>query len=118
MNAENCHRVHGSYELKWAGERDADAYRNKVAKEQRNIFALRNAEDKFIHEIQDEINVDECQRAHESYKLKCAGERDANEHKKQMREEQRKSFEFRNAEGKRQHDLQAEIEEDERHIVH
>ena len=34
-----------------------------------------------------------------------AGERDADENRKQMREEQRKSFEFRNAEGKCQRDL-------------
>ena len=34
MNADECHRVHESYELKWAGERDADEYRKKVAKEQ------------------------------------------------------------------------------------
>ena len=35
-----------------------------------------------------------------------------------MREEQSKSFELRNAEGKRQRDLQAELESDERHKVH
>ena len=67
MNADECHIVHESYELKWAGERDADEYRKKVAKEQRVIFALRNSEGKCLCEIQAEINVDECQRAHESY---------------------------------------------------
>ena len=35
MNADECHRVHESYELKWAGKRDADEYRKKAAKEQR-----------------------------------------------------------------------------------
>ena len=41
MNADKCHRFHESYELKWAGERDADEYRKKVAKEQRdNLDAL------------------------------------------------------------------------------
>ena len=34
LNAYECHRVHESYELKWAGERDADEYRKKVEKEQ------------------------------------------------------------------------------------
>ena len=33
MNADECHRVHESYELKWAGERDDDEYRKKVAQE-------------------------------------------------------------------------------------
>ena len=36
MNADECHWVHDSYELKWAGERDADEYRKKVEKEQRD----------------------------------------------------------------------------------
>ena len=36
MNAHECHRVHDSYELKWAGERNADEYRKKVAKERRD----------------------------------------------------------------------------------
>ena len=49
--------------------------------------------------------------------MKCAGERGADEHRKKMREEQRKSFELRNAEGKRQRDLQAEMEAYERHRV-
>ena len=33
VDAYECHRVHESYELKWAGESDADEYRKKVAKE-------------------------------------------------------------------------------------
>ena len=36
MNADKCHRVHESYELKWSDERDADEYRKKVAKERRD----------------------------------------------------------------------------------
>ena len=36
VNADKCHRVHESYELKWADERDADEYREKFAKEQRD----------------------------------------------------------------------------------
>ena len=36
MNADECQRVHESYEIKWAGERDADEYRKKVAKERRD----------------------------------------------------------------------------------
>ena len=35
VNADECHRVHESYELKWPGERDADEYSKKTAKEQR-----------------------------------------------------------------------------------
>ena len=36
VNANECHRVHKSYELKWADERDAYEYRQKVEKEQRD----------------------------------------------------------------------------------
>ena len=32
VNADECHRVHESYELKWAGERDTDEYSRKSAK--------------------------------------------------------------------------------------
>ena len=42
VNADEFHRVHESYELKWAGERNADEYRKKVAKERRDSFALLN----------------------------------------------------------------------------
>ena len=33
-NADECHRVHESYELKWTDERDADEYSKKSTKEQ------------------------------------------------------------------------------------
>ena len=82
MNADECHIFHESYELKWAGERDAEEYRKKVAKELRDIFALRDAEGNFLRDIQAEINADECQIAHESYEMKCAGESDVDEHSK------------------------------------
>ena len=48
MNAYECHRVHESYELKWAGERDADEYRKKFEKEQRDNPDALIAKDKEI----------------------------------------------------------------------
>ena len=36
VNTDECHIVHEVYELKWAGERDADEYRKKIAKEGRD----------------------------------------------------------------------------------
>ena len=48
MNADECHRVHERYELKWAGERDADEYRKKAAKEQRGNPDALIAKDKEI----------------------------------------------------------------------
>ena len=48
MNADECHRVHESYELKWAGERDADEYSKNVAKERRDNPDTLIAKDKEI----------------------------------------------------------------------
>ena len=48
MNADECHRVHESYALKWAGERDADEYRKKVTKEQRDNPDANITKDKEI----------------------------------------------------------------------
>ena len=48
VNAYKCHRVHESYELKWSGERYADEYRKKVAKEQRDNPDALIAKDKEI----------------------------------------------------------------------
>ena len=48
VNANECHRVHDRYELKWAGERDADEYRKKVAKERRDNPDTLIAKDKEI----------------------------------------------------------------------
>ena len=48
MNADKCHRVHESYALKWAGERDADEYRKNVAKERRDNPDELIAKDKEI----------------------------------------------------------------------
>ena len=80
-----------------------------IAEDRRYSLSFRNAEGKCQHDFQAEVNVDECHRVDESYELKWA---DADEQRKQMREEQKKSFEFCNAEGKRQRDLQAEMEAD------
>ena len=48
MNADECHWVHDSYELKWAGKSDADEYRKKAAKERRDNPDELLAKDKEI----------------------------------------------------------------------
>ena len=48
VNADKCHRFHESYEIKWVGERDADEYRKKVAKERRDNPDELIAKDKEI----------------------------------------------------------------------
>ena len=48
MNADECHIFQESYELKWAGERDADKYRKKFGKERRDNTDALIAKDKEI----------------------------------------------------------------------
>ena len=48
VNADECHRVHEIYELKWDGERDDDEYRKKVEKERRDNPDALIAKDKEI----------------------------------------------------------------------
>ena len=48
VNADKCHRVHERYELKWAGECDADEYSKKAAKERRGNPDALIAKDKEI----------------------------------------------------------------------
>ena len=52
VNADECHKVHESYELKWAGERNADNYWKKVAKERRNNLDALFAKYKGIWPLQ------------------------------------------------------------------
>ena len=46
MEADERHRVHERYEEKWAGEKDADEYKNLTAEKRRESFAFQNAEGK------------------------------------------------------------------------
>ena len=48
MNEDKCHRVHERYELKWYGERNADEYGKKAAKELRGNLDSLIAKDKEI----------------------------------------------------------------------
>ena len=48
VSTDEFHRVYESYELKWAGERNADEYRKKVAKERRDNPDALIAKDKEI----------------------------------------------------------------------
>ena len=108
MEAYESHRVHETYEDKWAGEKDADEYKKLTVQKRRESFAFQNAEGKRQQDVQTEMGADERNREHESYELKWDGDSDAGDYKKKIAKERRESFAFRNAEDKRQRDLQAE----------
>ncbi|KAL3790287.1 hypothetical protein HJC23_002913 [Cyclotella cryptica] len=113
MKSDDWAREHESYELKWAGERDADAYKQQMAKERRDSLAFRNAEGHRIRDLEATMKSDDWAREHESYELKWAGERDADAYKQQMAKERRDSLAFRNAEGHRIRDLEATMKSDD-----
>jgi hypothetical protein len=100
--AERLQKEHESYELKWAGERDAQAYQRKLAEERRDSFAFRNKEGHRQRLDEEQRELEARNKEHESYELKWAGEKDAHAYQRTLAEERRDSFAFRNKEGHRQ----------------
>mmetsp|Transcript_21163 Transcript_21163/g.44919 ORF Transcript_21163/g.44919 Transcript_21163/m.44919 type:complete len:757 (-) Transcript_21163:126-2396(-) len=113
MMRDEQHNEHESYELKWAGERDAEEYKKQLARERRESLALRNVEGVRIRDLEAQMKANDFHNEHESYELKWAGERDANEYKKQLARERRESFELRNAEGRHARDVEATMKANE-----
>jgi hypothetical protein len=99
---------HASYELKWAGERDADEYQKKLAEERRQSFAGRNREGRNQRIDQEQRRAEEHLEEHQGFELKWAGEMDAEEYRRKMDQERRESFANRNKEGRRQREFQLE----------
>ena len=91
MEADERNREHKSCELKWAGDSDAEDYKNKIAKEQRESFDFCNAEGKLKQDLQAEKDANDLQRFNESYTLKWDGENDAISHRQHMAKESRES---------------------------
>jgi len=119
----NMHNVekqaeHASYEIKWDGERDAEAYKKQQAEDRRNSLAYRNKEGHRQRELEANMFNDEKQVEHASYELKWDGERDANAYKKQLAEDRRKSLAFRNKEGNKHRELEANMCHDEKQTEH
>ena len=100
---------HESYELKWAGERDADDYEKQVAQSRRHSLAFRNAEARRIRNLEANMKSSALQDDHESYELKWAGERDAEAYKRLQDRERRESLNFRGREAARHHAVMEEL---------
>ena len=69
----------------------ADEYRKNIAEDRRDSLYFYNAEGKCLHDFLAGVNADKLHRVHESYELKCAGERDADEYRKKVAKERRDS---------------------------
>ena len=99
---------HNSYELKWAGEKDAEATKKQMQEERRKSLANRNTERARHAHVMNELRQIAQEKESESFALKWSGEKDAKEYLAKLEEERRESFQLR---GKQV--LQARAVEDE-----
>lgn len=109
---------HASYELKWAGEKDADNYHRQMEQERRESLAGRNMEGRRQREFETQQHSEAVQSEHESYELKWAGEKDAEAYERQMEAERRESLAFRNQEGRKQREVVAQMDSDTMAVEH
>ena len=100
--AEELHDESQSIQLKLAGERDADDYRRQMAEERRMSHEFRHQEAFRQREEAEQRRAEEIAAESASIQLKLAGERDADDYRRQMAEERRMSHEFRHQEAFRQ----------------
>ncbi len=107
--ASRMHADHESFELKWAGERDAEDYEKQEAKSRRDSLAFRNAEGRRIRNLESDMKSSALQDDHESFELKWASERDAEEYKELQDCERRESLKFRGREAARHNEVMREL---------
>lgn len=103
-------KEHESYELKWAGERDADAYHKKMQEERRKSLASRNKESFRHAQVMKELRALNIEKEAESFMLKFAADNDVKAYLKKLADERRESLKMRGQEAKRQRQY-----EDEQH---
>ena len=93
---------HESYELKWAGEKDAEEYHKKMREERRKSLARRNKEN-FAHaQVMQELRALNIEKEAESFMLKFASENDAKAYLKKLADERRASLKLRGQEARKQ----------------
>ena len=80
------------------GSRAAREYAHSEAEKRRQSLAFRNAEGRRVREEAEQRRAEEVAAESASIQLKLAGERDADDYRRQMAEERRQSLAFRNAE--------------------
>jgi uncharacterized protein with PIN domain len=89
---------HLSFELKRAGEKDVEAYKNQLAQERRDSLAFRGEEFVQGRDAIEHIKANEKMDAHLSFELKRAGAKDVEVYKRQIAQERRDSLAFRGEE--------------------
>jgi hypothetical protein len=118
QNAEEQLLEHKSYELNFEADRDVDAYKREQAAHRRQSLEQRGQLNRIIREKLNQQEAQRIQEEHESYELKFAGEKDAEQYRREMEEVRRKSLEFRNQEAKRQRGEEEQRLTQEQHLEH
>ena len=91
-------KMHESYELKWAAENDATKYIAKIDADRRESLANRNLEARRHRALEQQRQVATGIREHESYELKRAASKDAEDYILQQENLRRESLHGRNKE--------------------
>jgi hypothetical protein len=110
QEATELAKEQASYRLKWDGEKDAEAYQREMEKERRESLAGRNMTGKQQRDLMENLRLEALSKEQANIQLKINGERDAEAYRQKMAEERRVSFAGRNAHGKKQRDLQVEMD--------
>lgn len=99
---------HKSYELKWAGEKDAEQYHRQMQEERRKSLAGRNKESVHHAKVMQELQTLRLEKEAESFMLKFAAEKDAKEYISQLAKERRESLQLRGQEARRAREFEDE----------
>ena len=92
---DQLHMDHESYELKWAGQSDANAYKRHLKEERRKSFAARNEHHSEQMKIVAELNAIAREEEHESLVLKWAAQDDGAAYRRGLETERRASLQGR-----------------------
>jgi hypothetical protein len=102
---------HDSYELQWAGERDAEIYGKRLAEERRVSLGHRNEEGHRQRKLSEAQRAEALAAEHASYELKWEAERDADAFHQELRRQRRESLEGRNRERRGHAQVVQELQE-------
>lgn len=118
LHEQEFEKEHASYELKWAGEIDANSYKDQMDKERRESLANRNRRAKEQRDLLEQLRQEAVANEQSSIQLKLQAERDADSYRRKVEEEIRNDFAARNAVAKKQRDLQAQAESEQLQAEH
>jgi hypothetical protein len=109
QQAEESKKANESFELKWAGERDAAEYVRQMEEARRKSFAARNLEARMQREAAELDRCTSLEEEHQSYELKRASAKDVEEYLRKEERLRRESLAKRNKESAQHAKLMEEL---------